>query len=175
MIAPDILKLLLFGVFAALVVQAAVRDLVSYLIPNWIPVALVAAFVPAAIASHVSLNEALIAVAIGVGLLVIGVAMFALRWMGGGDAKLMAAAGLWLGLSGLGPFVAYTSLAGGGLALILLAMRSAWLRPFAAGGPSWVGRLAAPGGAAPYGVAIAIGALAAFPQGVLIRAAHGGF
>jgi prepilin peptidase CpaA len=173
--APDILKVVLIGVFAALVVQAAVRDLATYLIPNWIPVALAVAFVPAALAAHVSLQQGLIAVAISGGLLVIGIAMFALRWMGGGDAKLMAASSLWLGLSGLGPFVAYTALAGGGLALALLAIRSAWLRPLAAIGPAWVGRLAAPGGAAPYGVAIAIGALAAFPQGLLMRAAHGGF
>ena len=69
----------------------------------------------------------------------------------------------------------FTGLAGGVLALGLIAVRSAYLRPFAATGPAWIGRLATPGAAAPYGIAIAIGALAAFPHGLLMRAAHGGF
>src|SRR6185295_3013176 len=93
----------------------------------------------------------------------------AMRWIGGGDAKLMAAASMWLGLIGLGPFVFYTALAGGALALMLLAIRSAWVRPLAAGGPPWIDRLATPGGATPYGVAIAAGALLAFPQGVIFH------
>ena len=36
-------------------------------------------------------------------------------------------------------------------------------------------RLAEPDAAVPYGVAIAIGALAAFPQSALVQAFHGSF
>jgi prepilin peptidase CpaA len=95
--------------------------------------------------------------------------MFALGWIGGGDAKLMTAAALWLGprAAGFDPtalfsFFAYTGLAGGILAVSLVALRSSWIRPLAESGPAWAKRLATPGESAPYGVAIAIGALAAF-------------
>ena len=88
---------------------------------------------------------------------------FARGWIGGGDAKLFAAVALWLGWSALLPFLAVTALAGGGLALSLLVMRSGWFRPVTIGFRGWIGRLATPGENVPYGVAIAIGALAAFP------------
>ena len=39
-----------------------------------------------------------------------------------------------------------------------------------AGSPAWVRKLGAEGGDIPYGVAIAVGALAAFPQGALTLA-----
>jgi prepilin peptidase CpaA len=171
----DLARLALTSVFAVLVAFAAVRDLVSFTIPNWVSLALAAAFLPAALVMGLPLPQLGYCALVGVAMLVVGIVMFALRWIGGGDAKLMAAASMWLGLQGLAPFVLYTGLAGGALAVLLLAMRSAWVRPFAAGGPQWVDRLATPGGSTPYGVAIAIGALAAFPAGVLLHAAHGGF
>jgi prepilin peptidase CpaA len=161
----ELIKTLALGVFALLVIIAALKDLSSFTIPNWISVSLAAAFIPAALLAHPSLSQfAHIGVnfAVGLGVLVLAAVMFALGWIGGGDAKLMAAAALWLGLGGLLPFLLYTGLAGGALALGLMALRSTWIRPIAAGGPAWTQRLATPGEAAPYGVAIAIGALAAF-------------
>ena len=82
-------------------------------------------------------------------MLVVGAAMFALGWIGGGDAKLLASAALWVGLRGLAPFAIYTALAGGLLALGLVALRSDWLRPLAAAGPAWARRLATPGEVGP--------------------------
>jgi prepilin peptidase CpaA len=172
--SPDILKSALIGVFAVLVIVAALKDVATYTIPNWISIALAAGFLPAALAAGAQPTQIALALAIGAGMLVVGVVMFALRWLGGGDAKLMAAASLWIGLPGLAPFVLYTGLAGGALALALLALRSAWVRPLVAAGPAWVDRLATPGAATPYGVAIAAGALAAFPAGLLMRLSHGG-
>jgi prepilin peptidase CpaA len=160
--SPELVKTIVLGLFAALVIGAAVRDLASFTIPNWISIALAAAFAPAALLVGVPLPEIGVGLAVGAGMLVVGAGMFALGWIGGGDAKLMAAAALWVGLRGLAPFAIYTALAGGLLALALVALRSAWLRPLAAAGPGWTQRLATPGEAAPYGVAIAVGALAAF-------------
>lgn len=173
--ALDFARPLLIAIFALLVVVAAVRDLTTFTIPNWISVALAVAFVPAAVVVGVPLAAIGWSALVGVIMLVVGIIMFSLRWIGGGDAKLMAAASLWLGVQGLAPFMLYTGLAGGVLALTLLAVRSAWLRPYAAVGPSWMDRLATPGGATPYGVAIAIGALAAFPAGILLGVPHAGF
>jgi prepilin peptidase CpaA len=102
-----------------------------------------------------------------------GMAMFALGWIGGGDAKLFAAAVLWLGWPEAAPFVAVTGLAGGALAVTLLALRSSHVRPFVAAGPAWFSRLAEPGENVPYGLAIAIGALAAFPASPFMAAFRG--
>ncbi len=159
---PDIVKTLVLGVFAGLVIGAAVKDISSFTIPNWISIALTVAFIPAALALGVSIPSIGISFAVGVAALALAAGMFALGWIGGGDAKLMAAAALWVGLKGIAPFALYTGLAGGALALALVALRSAWLRPLVEAGPGWARRLATPGEAAPYGVAIAVGALAAF-------------
>ena len=97
--------------------------------------------------------------------------MFAMNWIGGGDAKLFAAAGLWLGWPAALNYLAITALAGGALALLLLSLRAPAFRPLAQMAPPWIGRLASPGENVPYGVAIAIGALAAFPQSALVVAA----
>jgi prepilin peptidase CpaA len=102
-------------------------------------------------------------------------AMFAVGWIGGGDAKLFAVACLWLGWTGLPTFLMMTAVSGGVLAIALMNMRTRWLQPFFAGAPAWLNRLSTPDEAVPYGVAIAIGALAAFPQSALVHAFRGSF
>jgi len=170
--APQAILLL---AFPALVVVAALRDLTTYTIPNWISLALAAAFVPAALAGGMDLSALGLHAALGFAALVAGVAMFALGWIGGGDAKLFAAAGLWLGWPAAGDYLAVTGLAGGGLAVALLMLRRPQLRPLVLNGPSWFARLAEPGENVPYGVAIAAGALVAFPQSQLVQAFGGSF
>jgi prepilin peptidase CpaA len=159
---PMLLTLPLLA-FPVLVILAALRDVVSYTIPNWISLALVAAFAVAALALRLPLPVVGLHLAIGVAALVAGMAMFALGWIGGGDAKLFAASALWLGWPALLTDLAVTGLAGGALAVGLLALRGPLLRPYVLRGPAWFGRLAEPGENVPYGVAIAVGALAAFP------------
>ncbi|WP_269714709.1 A24 family peptidase [Caulobacter sp. NIBR2454] len=160
-------------VFPILLVVGGLKDLTSFTIPNWISLALVAAFPLAAILCGVSWAAAGLAVLVGMAALVMGMGMFALGWIGGGDAKLMAAAALWLGWPAIAPFMLVTALAGGGLAVGLLALRSPMLRPLALGRAAWVDRLADPTAGAPYGVAICVGALAAFPHGVVAKALFG--
>jgi prepilin peptidase CpaA len=171
LMSPALLTGAFLVLFAALAVVAALKDLVSYTIPNWISLALALAFTPAAFSAGLRMLDIGVCVLIGLIMLMVAITMFALRWLGGGDAKLLAAVAPWLGLSGLPAFLMFTALAGGALALLLIALRSAWVRPFAIGGPPWFDRLAQPGGATPYGVAIAVGALAALPHGVLVGAA----
>jgi prepilin peptidase CpaA len=162
-------------IFPALLIIAALTDATSFTIPNRVSVLLLACFFPAALALGRPWAE------IGVDLAVFGVAlvaamvMFAAGWIGGGDAKLFAVASLWLGWIAMPTFLMVTALVGGGLALMLLNMRAAWVRPYFAAAPAWLARLAEPDGAVPYGVAIAIGGLAAFPLSSLARAFHGSF
>ena len=151
-------------VLPALVIVGALKDATSYTIPNWIPLGLLAAFPLAALAAGLPLPVAGLHLAVGVAGLVLGVAMFAARWIGGGDAKLLAAAALWLGWPVSLQFLLVTGLFGGGLTFALLALRSAQLRPIVLMGPGWVHRLAEPGGELPYGLAIAAGVLVTFPD-----------
>jgi prepilin peptidase CpaA len=160
----------LLSLFPALVIVAALRDATSMTIPNWISIALVAAYLPAALSLGLPFGLIAASAGLSAGALVLGVGMFALRWIGGGDAKLFAAAALWLGLSGAVPFLIWTALAGGVLAAALLGAR----RMVALSGfpvrQAWIGRLLAPEGDIPYGIAIAAGALAAFPDSALVQA-----
>lgn len=157
--------------FPALVLTAAFSDVVTFTIPNWIPLALLAAFPVAGFAVGVPLPAIGLHLAIGFAVLVAGMALFALRWMGGGDAKLIAAVALWLGWPALAPFALSAAMAGGGLAIALLMLRSAHFRPMISLGPRWVNKLAEPGHGIPYGVAIAAGALTAFQASPLAVAA----
>jgi prepilin peptidase CpaA len=164
----DTLILILLAVMPALVIVAGLKDLTSMTIPNWISGAMILAYFPAAFA--VGLPWLVVAASVGVGLvaLVVGAGMFALRWIGGGDAKLIAASCLWLGLEGSGRFLLWTGLLGGVFCLALLFARS-WSRAYLpATAPGWVLHLMQPRGDIPYGVAIAAGALMAYPSSAVV-------
>jgi len=163
-------QIALLTVFPALVIVAALKDATSYTIPNWISLGLIAAFVPAALVSGAPLPVLGLCLATGVVALLAGMGMFAAGWIGGGDAKLFAASALWIGWPGAFPFMLATGLAGGALTMAILALRSGWLEPVLAGSPAWLRKLGAQGGDIPYGVAIAVGALATFPDGALALA-----
>jgi len=164
------LQIALLTVFPALAIVAALKDVTSYTIPNWISLGLIAGFVPAAIVSGAPLPALGLCLATGFVALLMGMGMFAAGWIGGGDAKLFAASALWIGWPGGVNFMLATGLAGGALTMAILALRSGWLEPVLAGSPAWLRRLGTQGGDLPYGVAIAIGALATFPDGALASA-----
>ncbi|HUO22101.1 MAG TPA: prepilin peptidase [Caulobacteraceae bacterium] len=159
-------------VFPILTILAALTDLTSFTIPNRLNLALAAAFFVAAPLLGAPLSMIGVNLAVGCGALVVGMGMFALGWIGGGDAKLFAAVGLWLGWPASISFLAGATVAGGALALMLLAMRCQPARVHAAILGSWAERLTTPGEPAPYGVAIAFGALAAFPACRLAQLGH---
>ena len=160
---------LILLIFPVLVIVAALRDATSYTIPNWISLTLVAAFPVAALMLGLPLAALGLQLGVGAAALVAAMAMFALGWIGGGDAKLFAAAALWLGWPAIMPYLAVTGVSGGALAVGLLGLRSVHLRRFTTAGPAWFVRLAQPGENVPYGVAIALGALVAFPGSTLLE------
>jgi prepilin peptidase CpaA len=160
------------SLFPVLVIIAALTDIASFTIPNRLTLLLAACYLPVALILGRPFGEIGIGLAIGVGALVVAVAMFAAGWIGGGDAKLFAGVALWLGWPASAPFLMVTALAGGGLALLLLNARATWLKPYLAGAPPWLDKLTTNGEAVPYGVAIALGALVAFPQSSLLHGLH---
>ena len=163
------LELVVATAFPALVIVAALRDTTTMTIPNWLCASGALAFLPIALAAGLPLASAGMAVAVGFGVLVAGIGMFAARWIGGGDAKLLAVCAMWLGWQQLLPFALWTAVAGGGLAVFLLWARKAAVHvPLR--GPDWVQTLLKPDGDVPYGIAIALGALVAFPDSPVMTA-----
>jgi prepilin peptidase CpaA len=155
--------------FVILLLLAAGWDLASYTIPNFIPVALLLGFIIYAVSAGYNIaayeNHALAALLA----LCAGFLLFALGYIGGGDAKLFAGAAAWFGMHDLLPYIVIASLFGGGLTLALLAMRRMPL-PQALAAHGWINRLHEPRGGIPYGVALAAGALAILPHTELLRA-----
>ena len=166
---------LVLGIFPVLLLSAALFDLTSYTIPNLLTGALFGFFVLFLLA--LALGEHAIGWS-GMGLhllggataLIIGIAMFARGWIGGGDAKLFAAACLWLGWNAMYEYALVASLMGGALTIALLILRRLPLPPFLAAQP-WLLRLADRDSGVPYGMALAFAAIFVLPDTDLIRLA----
>jgi prepilin peptidase CpaA len=169
---PTTFQIVLIGAFPALAIAAALKDLTSYTIPNGISLALMLVFFALAAATGMPLAGIGMHLLVGAAALAVGMAMFSQDWIGGGDAKLLAGCCLWLGWPATQDFLLDTAVAGGVFAVVLLTLRAPLVRMHMPSTDGWAGRLLSPGAPAPYGVAIAIGALLAFPATDLIRFVH---
>lgn len=156
--------------FPLLLIYAAWHDVSTMTIPNWVSIALGLAFIPAAVAAGLKMEEIGQHLVFGAVTLIVCAGLFYLNVFGGGDAKVIAAASLWTGLSATAPFVLVMAIAGGALAAGLILYRRSGLAPASA----WLRRLKSPEEGAPYAVAIAIGALAAAPASPVLAAGLGG-
>lgn len=148
--------------FTILLLVAAANDIATMTIPNWVSAALVFAFPLFALAAGHSIAFIGYHLAVGLIVLALGIGLFSLNLLGGGDAKVIAAAAVWTGSSGLVVFVSAMVLAGGVLALSLLALRR--LAKPQDGRPAFLNRLLDRQRGAPYAVAIAVGGIAALPS-----------
>lgn len=101
---------------------AVVTDLVRLRIPNAITLGVAGLFLVKAMLGLAD-GPVILHVAIGGVVLLVGFAAFALRIIGGGDAKLIAALALWFGPQDVAGFLAMTGIVGGGLALLLILVR----------------------------------------------------
>lgn len=143
-------------VFLGLLVWAAWGDFRSYRIPNILVGALLVLFVLALAAGLVPQNKIPTHLGTGAIALLLGLALFHMNWIGGGDAKLFAVLALWAGAPEAIRLAFVTSLAGGALsAFVLLRARFAEKRAT----DSDQSGTRASGPKVPYGVAIAVGGL----------------
>ena len=162
----DIARLLLFP---ALMAFAAASDLFTMTISNKVSLALAAGFLALALASGMGAYDILSHLGAGTTVLLVAFACFAMGWVGGGDAKVAAAAALWFGFGHLLNYLVYASIFGGALTLLLLQFRQ-WPLPYPFAGQAWLLKLHAKESGIPYGIALAIGALAIYPETDWIKA-----
>ncbi len=152
---PVFVALFLYGAIL-LLVAAAVWDAVTLTIPNYLVLAVLALYL-ASLSVNFDLASILFDVLAALIVFAVCFVLFALGWLGGGDAKLAPGAVLWAGYDGLPQFVIVMTLAGGVLAIVLWLLRAA-LRPTAIEQARLpvVLRWASP---VPYGIAISAGAI----------------
>jgi prepilin peptidase CpaA len=148
--------------FAGLLIYAACSDIARLIIPNWVSIALVAIFPIAALASGMAPIEIGWHVLFGIAVLVIGFFLFSGNIIGGGDAKLFAATAVWTGFQSFFlPFMYWTVVAGGVMAIALLAARQ-FVKAEETGRPL-LNHLLKKQNGIPYGVAIMFGGLMSIP------------
>lgn len=151
---------LVIAAFAALLVVAALTDLIEYRIPNHVALA-VAALWPLHLAFGGPLAEAGWAVLMALAVFAGGLLFYARGWMGAGDVKLAAAVALWAGPAHAMEFLVFTSLAGGVMGLVMASPRLRYgLAIMADSTHQDRLRDLLLADILPYGVAIAVGGLA---------------
>ena len=102
-----------------LLIVAAASDVMSFRIPNWLTLLTALLFFPMTLATGMPLHQFGLHILSGGLLFAAGFLFFQVGLFGGGDAKLMAAAGLWFGTSATLPFLFLTALVGGALAVVV--------------------------------------------------------
>lgn len=163
------LAYLILMTFPVAMAFAAANDLFTMKIPNRISLALIGGFVAIALMTRMPLETLGLHVVIALAVLIATFTLFWLNMLGGGDAKLMAAGALWMGLDHIIEFVAYVTIFGGILAVAMLAYRN-FLPANALPLPAWARRLHTTGEGIPYGIAIAAAGLMLFPATASFRA-----
>jgi prepilin peptidase CpaA len=156
--------MILDGLACVLMVAAAISDIRSYRIPNWVSAMIVVLFAVRTLIDPAGLVASL---TVGAVVLAAGFVLFTTRLLGAGDAKLLAALSLWVGPALIFEFLTATALAGGVAATAILFFGKGTGTPaLASAGPGCTGPRDAPeingkrvSTPMPYGVAIVAGGL----------------
>ena len=161
------MSLVLLGwVFPGLMIFAAISDVMARKIANWIPLTMLAGFGVLAFATGMAWSDVGLALLMGVAAFFAGFALFAMGQMGGGDVKLIAASLPWYGASMLAiDYLIAFSLFGAVVTIVFIIRRWAPVQMMLVSN-----RYSAPLAVTPtqtrevpYGLAIALGALAVHP------------
>lgn len=150
--------------YPSVLAYAVFSDCRRLIIPNWTSIVIAAAFLPAAMASGLGFSMTAWHYGVGAGLFAAGLFLFAWGLMGGGDVKLLAATGVWVGWTDLWPFIFLTAVLGGVLAIcIYFAGKLLKTFPFLAS-IAWMKEDGGKKQPIPYGVAIGLAALIMFSK-----------
>jgi prepilin peptidase CpaA len=154
---PIVLETILFTAVTVILLFAAASDLIRFIIPNYISIALAVLFFLAWSISPVG-TQLWSHVGAGLLVLVVGMMLFRHGLLGGGDVKLWSAAALWFGLGSLHIQLACVSVIGGALGITLYVVRLCAAR-YRGGRGSTFPRVLQIGEGVPYGIAIASGTI----------------
>lgn len=168
--ASLVMSYLVLVIFPLAMIFGAIWDLTTMTIPNMLTVALAVAFLLFVPFAGLGWQDVALHFAAGALMLLAGMAMFALGWIGGGDAKFVSAIALWLGWNELLGYLLVAAILGGALTLLLLGFRSMPLPP-ALLARAWIARLHDRKSGIPYGVALGLGGLWMFQHSVWLEAA----
>jgi len=160
-----LLSFIIVMVFAATMLVASYKDATTMKIPNWVSLVLLGVFfliTPFVWQSWEVFGTHLL---VGLTFFAAGFAMFAFGWLGGGDAKLMAATAIWWQWPDALIYIFYTTAIGGVLALFIMVGRN--YVPVRIMTAPWVYHLLKEEKNMPYGLALAAGALITLPQSQL--------
>src|SRR4051794_29739124 len=162
------LEALIFVVFPFCMLFAAISDTLSMTIANRVPVLLVAVF--ALVAPLTGMDWATYSWHFAAGGLVLTVTfgLFALGGMGGGDAKLLAATPIWMGLNiPLVESLVASTFIGGLLTVAILVYRKSPLSAYTSHN-LFLRHFADEATGVPYGIALGIGGLFTYPDSPLM-------
>jgi prepilin peptidase CpaA len=162
------LEVLIFVVFPFCMLFAAISDAVSMTIANRLSLVLAGAFFVIAPFTGMAASEIGLHLAAGAAVLVVTFGLFALGGMGGGDAKLLAATSVWMGFNAcLMKYVVVSALIGGLLTVAILIYRKSALADFTRNSPV-LRHFANEAAGVPYGIALGLGGLIAYPDSPLM-------
>ncbi|MEM8860002.1 MAG: prepilin peptidase [Chloroflexota bacterium] len=163
------LSLMLF--FPFMMIYSAFSDLFTMTISNWVSILLIVGF---GIFAYMTGMEYSVLIMHCLTFLIVffaGFTLFAFNIIGGGDAKLAASTGLWLGWGIVVPYVLIASILGGALTLLIVFFRSKEILPFKLHQIGWLARLHDRKEGIPYGIALGLSALYIYPETAWIEAA----
>lgn len=145
--------------FAGLLCWAFVSDALTFKIPNRISIGLVALYPAWVMATWPRVEQLWVPMVLAAGVLVVGYFAFARGYVGGGDAKMLAAISLWSGVELFFPLLLVTSLAGGVIAVAVILSEAQRRRAVGSRGGEITGPFLSEilKSNMPYGMAIAIG------------------
>lgn len=158
-----LLQIATLVIFPGIMIFAALSDLFTMTISNRVSIALVVVFLPFALLIGMPAQAIALHLACGGAVLMLTFFLFAMNWIGGGDAKLAAATAVWMGWEHLGEYGLDTALIGGALTLSILYARHLPLPRWAVA-IAWITRLHDRGAGVPYGIALAVAGLLIYPQ-----------
>lgn len=121
MTQPIIATLFLYGAIL-LLLTAAAWDALTLTIPNYLVLAVLGLYA-ASLTVNFDPSGIMYDLLAALIVFVVCFVLFALGWLGGGDAKLAPGAVLWAGYDGFLQFVVAMTLVGGILAIVLLVLR----------------------------------------------------
>jgi prepilin peptidase CpaA len=142
----EYLRLVLLGALACLLVAAAITDLRSRIISNWLNLAIAVMAPLYWLAAGISFwPDMLLQLSLGLGVFALFAGLFAFGMMGGGDVKMLAALALWFPWTALLFLLVMMAMIGGVVTVVTVIHHRMTRR---VGQPE-----------IPYGVAISLAAL----------------